>query len=118
MARQGRAGAALGIAAFGSFIAGVLVTAALFVVGPALADFALAFGPAEYTALLRDAGFARVDIVDPNTSVGNNKVTRIIAGASYQLSPNVRLLADLDRQSFESGATDINQVLFQAQFVF
>ena len=52
MARQGRAGAALGIAAFGSFIAGVLVTAALFVVGPALADFALAFGPAEYTALV------------------------------------------------------------------
>ena len=52
MARQGRAGAALGIAAFGSFIAGVLVTAALFVVGPVLADFALAFGPAEYTALV------------------------------------------------------------------
>src|SRR5262245_3961398 len=52
MARQGRAGAALGIAAFGSFIAGVLVTAALFVVGPALADIALAFGPAEYTALV------------------------------------------------------------------
>jgi putative tricarboxylic transport membrane protein len=41
MARQGRAGAALGIAAIGSFIAGVLVTAALFVVGPALADVAL-----------------------------------------------------------------------------
>src|SRR6266850_2673735 len=52
MARQGRAGAALGISAFGSFIAGVLVTAALFLVGPALADFALAFGPAEYTALV------------------------------------------------------------------
>src|SRR5215475_9319650 len=52
MARQGRAGAALGIAAFGSFIAGVLVTAALFLVGPALADVALAFGPAEYTALV------------------------------------------------------------------
>ena len=52
MARQGRAGAALGIAAFGSFIAGVIVTIALFLVGPALADFALAFGPAEYTALV------------------------------------------------------------------
>jgi len=52
MARQGRAGAALGIAAFGSFIAGVLVTMALFVVGPALSDVALAFGPAEYTALV------------------------------------------------------------------
>ena len=64
------------------------------------------------------AVIARADIVDPNTNVGNNKVTRIIGGASYQLSPNVRLLADLDRQSFESGATAINQALFQAQFVF
>src|SRR5687767_13130304 len=52
LARQGRAGAALGIAAFGSFIAGVLVTIALFAVGPALANVALAFGPAEYTALV------------------------------------------------------------------
>jgi hypothetical protein len=34
------------------------------------------------------------------------------------LSPNVRLLADLDRLSFESGATATNQVLLQAQFVF
>jgi putative tricarboxylic transport membrane protein len=52
MARQGRAGAALGIAAFGSFIAGTLVTIALFLVGPGLANVALAFGPAEYTALV------------------------------------------------------------------
>ncbi len=52
MARQGRAGAALGIAAFGSFIAGTIVTVVLFLVGPALADVALAFGPAEYTALV------------------------------------------------------------------
>ena len=51
MARSGRAGAALGIAAFGSFIAGVAVTIALFLVGPAMSEFALAFGPAEYTAL-------------------------------------------------------------------
>lgn len=52
MARKGRAGAALGIAAFGSFIAGVIATMALFVVGPAMAGVALAFGPAEYTALV------------------------------------------------------------------
>jgi len=64
------------------------------------------------------AVIGRVDIVDPNTSVANNKNTRIIGGVSYQLSPNVRLLADLDRQSFESGATATNQALFQAQFVF
>ena len=61
---------------------------------------------------------ARVDIVDPDKNVGNNKNTRIIAGASYQLSPNVRLLADLDRLSFESGATATNQILFQTQFTF
>jgi putative tricarboxylic transport membrane protein len=52
MARKGRAGAALGIAAFGSFIAGILVTIALFLVGPAMSGVALAFGPAEYTALV------------------------------------------------------------------
>jgi hypothetical protein len=64
------------------------------------------------------AFIGRVDIVDPDKNVANNKTTRIIAGASYQLSPNVRLLADLDRLSFESGATATNQALFQAQFVF
>jgi putative tricarboxylic transport membrane protein len=52
MARQGRAGAALGIAAFGSFFAGIVSTAALFIVGPAMAELALAFGPAEYAALV------------------------------------------------------------------
>jgi putative tricarboxylic transport membrane protein len=52
MAKQGRAGAALGMSAFGSFIAGVTVTIALFFVGPALAQFALRFGPAEYAALV------------------------------------------------------------------
>lgn len=60
----------------------------------------------------------RVDVVDPNTNVANDGNTRIIAGASYQLSPNVRLLADLDRVKGQGGATAINQFLFQAQFVF
>ena len=64
------------------------------------------------------AVIARVDIVDPDKNVGNNKNTRIIAGASYQLSPNVRLLADLDRLSFESGVTPTNQILLQTQFTF
>jgi hypothetical protein len=61
---------------------------------------------------------ARVDLTDPNTSTANDANTRIIAGASYQLSPNVRVLADLDRLSFQGGGTAINQFLFQAQFVF
>jgi putative tricarboxylic transport membrane protein len=52
MARRGRAGAALGIAAFGSFIAGIVATLGVALAGPPLAGLALAFGPAEYTALV------------------------------------------------------------------
>ena len=52
MAQKGRAGAALCIAAVGSFIAGTLSVIALTVVAPPLANFALRFGPPEYTALL------------------------------------------------------------------
>ena len=51
MARKGRAGAALAIAALGSFFAGTVSTIALAVAGPTLSSFALSFGPAEYVAL-------------------------------------------------------------------
>lgn len=51
MARKGRAGAALAIAALGSFFAGTVATIALAVAGPTLSSFALSFGPAEYVAL-------------------------------------------------------------------
>jgi putative tricarboxylic transport membrane protein len=52
MARRGRAGAALGISAFGSFIAGVFATLGVALVGPSLAGTALAFGPIEKAALV------------------------------------------------------------------
>jgi putative tricarboxylic transport membrane protein len=52
MARKGRAGAALGIAAFGSFIAGTISVIGLMLVAPPLAKFALAFGPPEYFSLM------------------------------------------------------------------
>jgi len=52
MAREGRAGPALGIAAFGSFIAGTLsVIGLMFLVHP-LASMALRFGPPEFFALM------------------------------------------------------------------
>jgi putative tricarboxylic transport membrane protein len=51
MARQGRAGPALGIAAFGSFIAGTFGVVALMFFAPALGAAALRFGPPEYFAL-------------------------------------------------------------------
>jgi putative tricarboxylic transport membrane protein len=52
MAQKGRAGPALGIAAFGSFIAGTVSVLGLMLVAPPLAKFALAFGPPEYFSLM------------------------------------------------------------------
>lgn len=64
------------------------------------------------------AGLARVDITDPDTNVPNNKQTRIIAGVSYQVSPNLRLVGDMDRVSFEAGTTAHTLGLIQAQINF
>ncbi len=52
MARNGRAGPALGISAFGSFIAGTLGILGLILIAPPLVDFALKFGPPEYFSLM------------------------------------------------------------------
>lgn len=52
MARKGRAGAALGMCAFASFIAGTAGVVALTFLAPPLSRVALSFGPAEYTVLL------------------------------------------------------------------
>ena len=52
MARQGRAGPALGIAAIGSFFAGSVATLLIAVAAPPLAAVALQFGPAEYFSLM------------------------------------------------------------------
>jgi len=52
MAKQGRAGAALGVAAIGSFVGGTVATFGLVLVALPLSRFALKFGPPEYFALL------------------------------------------------------------------
>ena len=52
MARRGRAGAALAIAAVGSYVAGTVSVIALMLLAPPLAALALRFGPPEYFALL------------------------------------------------------------------
>jgi hypothetical protein len=63
MARKGRAGPALGIAAIASFIAGTVGVLGLMLVAPPLAKLALAFSSPEYFALMalgpRDGGSAR-----------------------------------------------------------
>ncbi len=52
MARNGKAGPALGMAAFGSFIAGTITICFLIFLAPTLAEYALDFGPPEYFALM------------------------------------------------------------------
>jgi putative tricarboxylic transport membrane protein len=52
MAKQGRAGAALAIAAIGSFIAGCAATVLVAALGAPLTGLALLFGPAEYFSLM------------------------------------------------------------------
>src|SRR5581483_5624644 len=52
MAKQGRAGVALGIAAIGSFIAGCVSTLVIAALAAPLTRMALLFGPADYFALM------------------------------------------------------------------
>jgi putative tricarboxylic transport membrane protein len=59
MAKKGLAGPALGISAFGSFIAGTFGIILLMLAAPPLAEFALKFGPPEYFAVM----FAALTIV-------------------------------------------------------
>jgi putative tricarboxylic transport membrane protein len=52
MARRGRAGAALGIAAISSFVAGTVGVVGLMLIAPPLARMALSFSSPEYFALM------------------------------------------------------------------
>ena len=52
MARAGRGGPALATAAIGSFVAGTIATIALALIAPWVVRIALAFGPADYFALM------------------------------------------------------------------
>jgi hypothetical protein len=49
----------------------------------------------------------RVDLFDPNTASASNtdRQTRTIVGVAYQVSPNLRLLADVDHLGYQSGFT-------------
>jgi putative tricarboxylic transport membrane protein len=52
MAKQGRAGTALGVAAIGSFIGGTIAIIGLVFIAPPLAKLALQFGPPEFFAIM------------------------------------------------------------------
>jgi hypothetical protein len=99
-------------------LAGELTSTKDAVTGRVISTFGV-FHPATSKA----AVIARIDLVDPDVNVANNKLTRYIAGVSYQLSPNLRLLGDIDWLSYEATPTPAqeatrSQALFQAQFTF
>jgi len=90
LARQGKAGTALGVAAIGSFIGGTVSIIALSVVAPLVASFALDFGPPEYTAL------ALLGILLVSTVSSGHRLKAIIAACVGLL------LATVGRDGFTS----------------
>jgi putative tricarboxylic transport membrane protein len=70
MARQGRAGPALAIAAISSFVAGTLALVGLTFFAPALADLALRVGPPEYFGLVVLAVSVVVSLSGPSLLKG------------------------------------------------
>lgn len=70
MARQGRGGAALAIAAIGSFVAGLLSIILLVVLAPLVAPLALSFGPLELCALTALALVAAVNLAGRSLARG------------------------------------------------
>ncbi len=92
LAKQGKAGTALGIAAIGSFIGGTVSIIGLSLLAPLVAEVALDFGPPEYAAL----ALLGVLLV---ATVGNGTMAKALVAALVGL-----LLATVGRDSF-TGAT-------------
>ncbi|PZG20092.1 tripartite tricarboxylate transporter permease [Nonomuraea aridisoli] len=88
LARQGRAGTALGIAAIGSFVGGTVSIIGLTVLAPVVAGFALDFGPPEYAAL----GILGVLLV---SAIGNGNRLKAVIAACVGL-----LIATVGRDTF------------------
>ncbi|AKS31750.1 tripartite tricarboxylate transporter permease [Mycolicibacterium goodii] len=92
LAKQGRAGTALGIAAIGSFVGATISIVGLSLLAPVIAEVALDFGPPEYAAL----ALLGVLLV---ATIGNGNMLKSLIAAAVGL-----LLATVGRDSF-SGAS-------------
>ncbi|HWL99810.1 MAG TPA: tripartite tricarboxylate transporter permease, partial [Nocardioidaceae bacterium] len=88
LAKQGKAGTALGIAAIGSFVGATVSIIGLTLVAPVVASFALDFGPPEYAAL----ALLGVLLV---ATVGNGHLLKALVAACIGL-----LLATVGRDDF------------------
>jgi putative tricarboxylic transport membrane protein len=92
LAKKGKAGTALGIAAIGSFIGGTVSIIGLTFLAPLVASFALDFGPPEYAAL----SLLGVLLV---ATIGNGGKLKAVIAACLGL-----LLATVGRDTFTGGS--------------
>jgi putative tricarboxylic transport membrane protein len=97
LTKQGRAGEALAIAAIASFIAGTAGVVFLSFGAPALADFALRFGPPEYFTVLLFSLTAVLSFAGPNLPKG------VIAAVGGMLLASVGLDPLTGKQRFVFG---------------
>jgi putative tricarboxylic transport membrane protein len=125
LAKQGKAGTALGIAAIGSFIGGTVSILALTVLAPIVAGFALDFGPPEYTAL------ALLGILLVATVSNGDKLKALIAatvglllatvgrdmftGASRFTFDNLSLADGLDFVPIAMGIFGLGEILYNLE---
>ncbi|MGY1637477.1 tripartite tricarboxylate transporter permease [Geodermatophilus sp. SYSU D00742] len=101
LARQGKAGTALGIAAIGSFVGGTVSIVALSIVAPVVAGFALDFGPPEYTAL------ALLGILLVSTVSSGDRLKAVIAAAVGLLLATVGRDGFTGAERFTFGSLDL-----------
>jgi putative tricarboxylic transport membrane protein len=125
LARQGRAGTALGIAAIGSFVGGTVSIVALTLVAPLVAGFALDFGPPEYTAL------ALLGILLVATVSGGSRAKAVVAacvglllatvgrdtftGAERFTFDNLNLADGLDFVPIAMGLFGLGEILYNLE---
>ena len=87
MARQGRAGAALGISAMGSFIAGTIAIFGMIFFAPRLANLALKFGAPEYCSLMTFAFVVLIAISSSSLLKGSMMIVMGIAIGTIGIDP-------------------------------
>jgi putative tricarboxylic transport membrane protein len=125
MAKQGRAGPALAIAAIGSFFAGTVAIVGLTFVGPTFAAWALRFGPPEYFAL------ATFGLILASTLGGTHPLrsvamalagllfgligTDVITGMPRFTMGSLRLVSGLDIVSVMMGLIGVGEILYMLE---
>ena len=125
MARQGRAGPALSIAAISSFVAGTLSLVGLTFFAPSLASLALAFGPPEYVGLMILALSVVISLSGKSIIKGLITALLGLGVATIGLDPmtgvarftfnNTNLLAGIEFISVIIGLFAVSEILLNAE---